>query len=113
MAWVESGTVCSVPAFIREAGMVHVLVARSISSQVARLASTLRTPVIEMKMRQYLDAHQPPESLMRARALPSWEGGRDLRWVTGSCRPRLLVTLGLAGLLSFRNPLDNAPFHDY
>ena len=85
--------------------MVQVLVSRSISSQVARLASMLRTPVNAIYRRQYLFAHQASESLMRARALPSWEGGSDLWWVTGSCLPRLLVTPGLArGSLLFGTP---------
>ena len=89
-----------------------MLVSRSISSQVARLASPLRTPVNAIYRRQYLFAHQASESLMRARVLPSSEGAKIvvgdrflLAQATGdarSCRVRCCsVTLG------------DAQFHDY
>ncbi len=45
MARFESGTMCSLPAFIRSPGTVQSLLARSISSQVAPITSLVRAAV--------------------------------------------------------------------
>ena len=71
LAWVERGTRCRVSVFIREPGMVHMLVAMSTSSQVARRASPLRAQVKAAKMRQHFSAQGAFESRMLARAAPS------------------------------------------
>ena len=58
-------------AFIWSAGTFQMEVSKSISSQVAFLASPLRRPVKARSRRQYLVAHQASESLIVARASPS------------------------------------------
>ena len=59
------------PAFMWSAGTVKVALSRSISSQVASLASRLRRPVKARNSRQDFSAHQASESLIVARASPS------------------------------------------
>ena len=55
-AWALRGTRCSMPAFMREPGIVQVAPSMSISSQVAPLASPDRAAVSTKNFRQCFEA---------------------------------------------------------
>ena len=82
-AWVERGTLCATLFFILADGIDQVAASMFISSQVAILASSLRTQVKARRAMHDFTPHQASESLTWASAAPSitttdWR----IRWLT-------------------------------